>query len=37
MSIGLKGVIKPPLRGRVLTLIIGKKTEYLINQDLIKE
>jgi len=37
MSIGLKGVIKPPLRGRVLTFIVGKKVEYLINQDLIKE
>ena len=31
MSIGFKGVIKPPLRGRVLTLIVEKKTEYLIN------
>ena len=31
MSIGLKGVIKPPLRGRVLTLIVGKKAKYLID------
>ena len=31
MSIGFKGVIKPPLRGRVFTLIVGKKAEYLIN------
>jgi len=31
MSIGLKGVIKPPLRGRVLTLIIRKKVKYLID------
>jgi len=31
MSIGLKGVIEPPLRGRVFALIIGKKVEYLID------
>ena len=31
MFIRLKGVIKPSLRGRVFTFIVGKKTEYLIN------
>jgi len=31
MFIGFKGIIKPPLRGRVLTFIIGKKVKYLIN------
>jgi len=31
MSIRLKGVIEPPLRGKVLTLIVGKKAEYLID------
>jgi len=31
MSIGFKSVIKPPLRGRVFTLIMGKKIEYLID------
>jgi len=31
MSIGLKGVIKPPLKGRVFTFIMGKKAEYLID------
>jgi len=31
MFIGFKGVIEPPLRGRVLALIVGKKVEYLIN------
>jgi len=31
MFIGLKGVIKPPLRGRVLAFMVGKKVKYLID------
>jgi len=31
MFIRLKGVIKPPLKGRVLTFIIRKKIKYLID------
>jgi len=31
MSIGLEGVIEPPLRGRVFTFMVGKKVKYLID------